>query len=182
MATVFRYAADRDPWDRQLGESGEEHDWWLHWRGDGHRRTYARTAERFEVRRDRVARVAKRNRWADRLIAWKQHNSDQVRERFEDLIEASLVPFAQGIARMAAHAVTAPTEKIPADRALVAATAALRVVKEPDVRDLIRLSHAQTGQDINLAHLILDTLAARFPEAHDQVLDAIEHAATGDGS
>lgn len=184
MAAGFRFAPGRDVWERQTGERAEEHDWFLHWLNDGHRRTYVRTAERFEVSRDRVTGAAKRNIWSERLAGFKAHQSEQIRERFDDLTEQGLVPFAQSMARLAAHAASADLAKVPADRALLAAATALRVIKEPDVRDLIRLAdaNAAAAREFDVAGLILDQLAEHFPEAHDAVLDALGEATQQAGS
>ncbi|HET6711664.1 hypothetical protein, partial [Amycolatopsis sp.] len=98
------------------------------------------------------------------------------------LVEAGLVPFAQGFTRLSAWAVQAPIEKVPADRALIAATSALRVMKEPDVQGLIRIAKAGTGdtRELDALSLVLDQLAEQFPEAHDAVLDALAAAVDGD--
>jgi hypothetical protein len=175
----FQYVDDgRDPCDRQRGETGEHHDWFTHWRNDGHRRSFPRTAGKFEVRAATVSRTAERNRWRERLAAWKGHNSDAIRERFDELAEAGLVPFAQGFARLAAHAVQGDLGKVPPDRALSAATAALRVINEPTVRDLIRISAAAGAgnRELNALGLVLDRLSVEFPDAHDAVLDALDSA------
>lgn len=179
MAASFQFVEDgRDPWDRQKGEPGEQYDWFTHWRNDAHRRTYKRTADKFEVSPQRVARVAKTNRWGERLAAWKGAESGRIRERFEDLAENGLVPFAQAFARLAAHAVQADLSNVPADRALAAATGALRLIQEPTVRDLIRISAAAgTGaRELDVLDLVLDRLAERHPDAHDDILDALDAA------
>ena len=178
MSTTFRYASGRDMWDRQLGEPAEEYDWFLHWRNEAHRRTYVATALKFGISPVTVTRVAKQNRWPERLLAWKADNSRLLHERFTDLLEQSMVPFAQGMVRMAAHTARAPLDKIPADRAMTAFAAALRVIKEPGIADLIRISAASgmANREIDLAAVILDRLAAQFPEAHDAVLDALDAA------
>lgn len=183
MSSTFQFASGRDRWERQTGEPADEFDWFTHWRNDGHRRSYPRTAERFDIKVARVQRAAGQNRWAERLEAYKQANSRAIQERFEDLVETGLVPFAQAFAKLSAWAVQAPTEKVSADRALAAATGALRVIKEPGVADLIRISAAAgtANRELDLADLILDALAERFPEAHDAVLDAIQAATEADG-
>jgi hypothetical protein len=183
VSSKFTFADDRPHWERQLGEPAEEYDWWLHWRNEGHRRSHQRVADRFEVTAARVNRVAKQNCWQVRLDSWKAHNSREIRERFDDLLEAGLVPFAQGFARLSAWAVQAPTEKLPADRALVAAATALRVIKEPTVQDMIRLNTAQDAnakRELDVVDLVLRALAEQYPEAHDAVLDAITAAADGE--
>lgn len=177
----FRYAADsRDPWARQVGETAEQHDWFTHWRNEGHRRSHTRTATQFEVRPDAVTRVARRNKWTERLGAWQAANSAQLAERYAEVVEAGLVPFAQAFAKLAAHAVTVDLKTVSGDRALAAATGALRVIKEPGVADLIRISAAGGGsREIDGLAVVLDTLA-RFPDAHDAVLDALGTAVDPD--
>lgn len=177
----FRYAAGRDLWDRQPGETAEQHDWFTHWRNEGHRRSYPRTAEKFEVNPAVVTRAAARNRWTERLGAYQADNSAHLAERYAEVVEAGLVPFAQAFAKLAAHAVTADITKVPADRALAAATAALKVIKEPGVADLIRISAAGAAgsRELDALDLVLDRLAEQFPDAHDAVLDALG-AATDD--
>lgn len=177
----FRYATDRDSWDRQIGESGEQHDWFLHWRNEGHRRSYSRVAEVFEVSAAVVTRAARRNKWTERLAEYQAENSRQLAARFAEVVETGLVPFAQAFALLSAHAVTADLSKIPADRALAAATAALRVIKEPGVADLIKISAAAAGsREVDALGLVLDRLAVEFPDAHDAVLDALGAATDPD--
>lgn len=176
---MFRFDDARDPWDRQLGETAEHYDWFQHWRNEGHRRSFRRTADKFKVTPARVTRAAETNKWTYRLDEFKADQSRHMRVRFDELIEASLVPYAQAIARLSAWAVQAPTDKVPADRALLAATAGLRLVREPTVQDLIRMTGAANRaaeREINLMSLVLDTLAQANPEAHDLVLDAIAEA------
>jgi hypothetical protein len=178
VPSSFAYVTGVDPWGRQRGESAEQHDWFTHWRNDGHRRAFTRTAEKFRVTAARVAGAAKRNEWSSRLAAWKAANSRQVQERYADLAEQALVPFVQAAARLAAHAATVKLDKLPADRALVAATGALRLVKEPDVAALIRIS-ASAGADareLDVLDRLLDRLAESNPAAHDAVLDALHEA------
>src|SRR5690606_38908008 len=43
----FQLDPERDPWDRQPGESADQYEWFLHYRNDGERRTLARVAQRF---------------------------------------------------------------------------------------------------------------------------------------
>jgi hypothetical protein len=183
VPSPFRFVDGVDPWERQHGETAEQFDWFAQWRNDGHRRTFTRTAEKFQVTTARVAGAAKRNQWQYRLGAWKAANSQAIHERYSDLAEQALVPFIQATARLAAHAAQADLAKLPADRALVAATGALRLVKEPDVTDLIRISAAGAGappRELDVLSLVLDQLAERFPDAHDAVLDALGAAVDDD--
>lgn len=181
MSTTFRFTDGVDPWERQTGEPAEEFDWFTHWRNDGHRRSHQRTADRFETKVVRINRVAKQNQWSARLAAYRASNSAALQERFRDIVEQSLVPFAQGVARMAVHTVQADLTKVPADRAMLAVSTALRVIKEPDVAALIQVSNVNVAgsREIDLADFILSALAERFPEAHDLVLDAMDELVNG---
>jgi hypothetical protein len=178
VSPTFRYANGRDPWERQLGEPGDQHDWFNHWRNDGHRRSIPRTAAQFEVTPARVSGAAKRNQWTERLAAFKADNARQLQERYSDLIESGLVPYAQAFTRLSAAAVTLPLDKLTPDRALMAATAALRMMNEPGVADLIRVSGAAGAEqrELDTLDVVLDALAGRWPEAHDAVLDALQQA------
>lgn len=180
MATAFQYRTDRDLWERQGGERAEEFDWFQHWLHDGHRRSYARTAEKFEVKRDRVARVGRQNRWADRAAAYRANQSRQVNERFNDIAEAALVPFAQGMARLAAHAATTDPTEVSPEKALTAATNAMRVIKEPSIRELL-LATGSAGdtREYDMVELILNRLQQSNPDAYDEALDALENPAAG---
>lgn len=183
MATAFRYVRDRDLWERHTGETAEEHDWFQHWLHDSHRRSYPRTADQFGVKRDKIARTARRNCWAERLDGWKRHQSARVQERFEDMVEQSLVPFAQAMARLALHATQAPTDEVSADKALVAATGAMRVIKEPSVRDLIRAGQGDgDGREFAALDVVLNRLERTDPAAYEAALDALEHPDTPDGT
>ncbi|GAA0607645.1 hypothetical protein GCM10010174_26020 [Kutzneria viridogrisea] len=171
------FAEDRDPWARQPGETGEAFDWFSHWRNDGHRRSYARVAERFAVSYRRVVGAARRGEWQARLDAYRTANSAALRERATELIEQGLAPFAQGFARMSALAVTGPADRVPPDRALAAAATALRTLRDPVVRELLRApEEPEQTREIDLVELVLDQLAQRWPEAHDAVLDALRNA------
>lgn len=186
MATSsFVFVDDgREMWDRQKGEPAEQFDWFTHWRNEGHRRSYARTAEKFEVKPHTVRNAAKRNKWGERLAAYKADNSQRIQERYDDLAEQALVPFVQATARLAAWAVQAPIEKLPPDRALTAATGALRLVNEPSVKDLIRISaaHGASARELDALDVVLDQLAERFPDAHDAALDALAAAVENGGT
>lgn len=179
MATAFKLKPGVDPWERQIGETAEHYDWFTHWRNDAHRRTFVRTAEKFRAKPETVARYAHRNQWNDRLASFKAHSSVAIQERYQDIAEQALVPFIQATARLAAHAATVDLTKLPADRALAAATGALRLVKEPGVTDLIRISAAagSSSRELDVLALVLDKLAESNPDAHDAVLDAVAAAA-----
>lgn len=172
----FRYADGRPMWDRQTGETGEQFDWFRHWLNDDHRRSHPRVAERFDVPVTRVAAAARRNRWTERAAAHRAHNSVELRRRFNEITESTLVPFAGALRRLAAHAVTAaPLQKVTADRAVLALTAGLKTISDPAVMALIRDDAAQgaANREIDALDLVLDVLAANHPEAHDAVLEAI---------
>jgi hypothetical protein len=183
VASTFRYADDaRDLWDRQLGEPAEEYDWFVHYRNEAARRSHTRVAERFKVKLTRIARVAKQNRWSERYGAYKAANSAELNERYHDLLEAVMVPFAQGMVKLAARTVTAPVDNLPADRAMTALATGLRLAKEPGFAQLIQVGQggAAGSRELDALDVVLDTLADRFPEAHDLVLDALDAATRGE--
>lgn len=182
MRGGFRYVDGRDMWERQTGETAEAFDWFSHWLAEGHRRSFVRSAEKWQVSRDRVAGVARRNKWTERLAAYKADQSKQIRERFEDLAEQALVPFTQAAARLAAHAASTDLTGVSADKALTASANAFRVLKEPSVRDFIRLAdaNAAAAREFAPADFILDRLADQYPDAYDAMLDALNRIAAGE--
>lgn len=183
MATKFALDPERDAWDRQPGERAEHHDWFVHWLNDRSRRSYTRTAGRFDVTSAKVRGIAERNLWQQRRRAWEAENSAQVKSRFDELIEQLLVPYAQGLAKLAAWSVQAPTEGVAPDRASAAVTNGLRLVREPSVQDLIRIAEAgspgQQPGDVpeqpGLTHTIMAALD-QFPEARQAAIEAVRQA------
>lgn len=88
------------------------------------------------------------------------------------MIEQGLAPFAQAFARLSALAVQNPGESVPPDRALQAATSALRVAREPEVQALIR-THGDSQDQYLIGDTILTALNAH-PEAKAAALEALE--------
>lgn len=170
---AFRLDPDRDPSDRQPGESHDQHGWWLHWRNAGERRSYADVARRFEIKPARVRAVAVRNRWSERLRLWKAENTRAVQASFAEAFERLLIPWAKGAERMIEIALDGNPSTVSPDRALNAATNMIKLAKEPGVVDLAQSIEANGHAAANSAPF--DTLMAtleEFPEAKQAVLDS----------
>lgn len=179
---TYRRDPSRDAWDRQPGETAEHFDWFTAWRNDSHRRSYPRVAEKFGTTKAKVQGAAKRNDWANRLAEWRASESDLIHKRFVEIAEAGLIPFTQAFVRLSAAAVSQPLAKMPPDRALLAATGALKVLKEPDVKGLIQIAQAggRGDREFDALDVVLDALASQFPDAHEAVLDALANVVDGD--
>lgn len=174
MATLT-LDTERDPWDRQPGEQAHCYDWFLHYRDEGERRSYARTAERFGCTVKKIRHAAGRDQWQPRLSAWKKAQSEQIQARFGEVVERALVPWAQAATKMIEHALRSEKPP-PPDRALNAATEVIRLAKEPTVTDLIRIADAgsntgSAGQS-RAEHAIMAALDD-FPEAKAAAVDAV---------
>lgn len=181
----FQLDPERDPWDRQPGETADQYDWFLHYRNDGERRTLARVAQRFEQKPHRVRTVAHRNQWYARIDAWKAANSAQIQARFREMAEQVLVPWMQGAARMV-HLALQSDQNVDPDRALNAATNVIRLAKEPTVSDLIRIAEAGSGgaspggDQSSVAATIMHALDDH-PEARQAAIDAVRRASEQQG-
>lgn len=173
MPQQYRRDPNRDAWERQPGEPGETFDWFAHWRGEGHRRSYARTAARFDTTTAKVRGAAARYDWTGRLQEWRAANSAQVKERFDELMEQGLAPFAQGFARLSALSATNDGDTVSPDRAGSSAAAMLRVAKEPSTQELIRIYQAGADQ-LDVGSTILTALE-QHPEAKAAAIRALQN-------
>lgn len=173
--------ADRDPWERQPREPTDRYEWFLNWRDDGERRTYARTAQVTQQTTKTIRYAAWKFQWNARLQAWKRFQSEQIQARFGEVVERALVPWAQAATKMIEFALRA--EKAPpADRALNAATEVIRLAKEPTVQDLIRIAEAGRDQQSSpVTAAIMDALQD-YPEARRAAIEAVRAAEHGAGA
>lgn len=166
----FKLDPERDPWERQPGESPDQYEWWLHWRNAGERRTYAATAARFGIRPARVQATAGRNSWRERLRLWKADNTRSVQVMFAERLEDMLLSWADGAGRMIEHANEGDLENVPPDRALNAATNMLKLARDADMMKLIE-PDVGSGTSTATFDALMKALDP-FPDAKRAVLDA----------
>lgn len=169
---------ERDLWDRQPKEPADRYDWFLHWRDDGERRSYARTADRTQQTTKAVRYAAWKFQWEPRLSAWKKAQSEQIQARFGEVVERALVPWAQAATKMIEHALRSDKPP-PADRALNAATEVIRLAKEPTVHDLIRIAEAGSEQQSSPVTSAIMSALQDYPEARAAAIEAVRTAEQG---
>lgn len=166
---------DRDLWDRQPHEPAEKFDWFVNWRDDGERRTYARTAQVTAQTTKTIRYAAWKFRWNERLAAWKKAQSEFIQARFGEVVERALVPWAQAATKMIDHALRSEKPP-PADRALNAATEVIRLAKEPTVQDLVRIAEAGSQQQSSPVTTAIMQALEDYPQARQAAIEAVREA------